>query len=273
MNDEPTSSTAATRPHGMFAKIALDFPDDPKVINAGFIAELVYVRCTLYAKAARTDGVINRARLKRWLAGIPGKPDKHMAALVAVGLVEIHDEGWNIPLKVWCRWNKTADEIAEESQTKSTAGTKGNHVKHHVEKGVTHPGCRWCLAEHSHSASKVLAEPSQTPRTSSLEVETETEVETDSLSSSNGSSSVAPDPIDDMDSIINRIIKECAAIRTSKKRPDDPVAYHEAIVTQMQANERAAIAELLVAKPYMRTQHDKAAAWHELARTQNARTA
>ena len=76
-----------------------------------------------------------------------------------------------------------------------------------------------------------------------------------------------------MDSIINRIIKECAAIRTSKKRPDDPVAYHEAIVTQMQATERAAIAELLVAKPYMRTQHDKAAAWHELARTQNARTA
>lgn len=220
----------------MFAKIALDFPDDPKVINAGFIAELVYVRCTLYAKAARTDGVINRARLKRWLAGIPGKPDKHMAALVAVGLVEIHDEGWNIPLKVWCRWNKTADEIAEESQTKSTAGTKGNHVKHHVEKGVTHPGCRWCLAEPSHSASKVLAEPSQTPRTSSLEVETETEVETDSLSSSNGSSSVATNPTRREQIIAEhvRIAKALANDRGHTIRDDK--AWTGAIVTRVSAD-------------------------------------
>ena len=51
------------------------------------------------------------------------------------------------------------------------------------------------------------------------------------------------------------------------------LTLEENATTQMQATERAAIAELLVAKPYMRTQHDKAAAWHELARTQNARTA
>ncbi len=89
----------------------------------------------------------------------------------------------------------------------------------------------------------------------------------------NNSTPVDNSSIDDMDSMISRIITRCAAIRTDKKRPDNPTAYQAAIVADMQANERAAIAELLVAKPYMRTQHDKAAAWHELARTQNARTA
>lgn len=264
MNDEPTSSTAATRPHGMFAKIALDFPDDPKVINAGFIAELVYVRCTLYAKAARTDGVINRARLKRWLAGIPGKPDKHMAALVAVGLVEIHDEGWNIPLKVWCRWNKTADEIAEESQTKSTAGTKGNHVKHHVDKGVVVAGCRYCLAQASQGASEVLAERSQEPRKSSPETETETE--TYSPVVSHAVSSSAPPTIDDDGSIIASIVKRCAAIRTEAHRPSNPVAYQQSIETDMLASEREAIHALLVQRPFLKTQPDKAATRYELAR-------
>ena len=95
----------------LWSKLAVDFPDDPKVIVAGYAAELAYIRCTLRAKAAMTDGVIHRARVGRWLAGIPGRAEKHMAALVSAGLIETCDEGWRIPLEVWRKWNKTADEI------------------------------------------------------------------------------------------------------------------------------------------------------------------
>lgn len=175
--DEVT--TSVNRPRGLWAKVSLSFPDDPKVIEAGHCAELAYLRCTLLSKQHMTDGVVHRARAPRWLVGIPGDPVEHMDTLVRVGLMEATDDGWRIPEAVWCAWNLTAEEMAEQSDNKRAAAKKGNHVKYHVNKGKIDPDCPLCIAESSQNARSLRAVSSHDARTSLAKASPETETETE----------------------------------------------------------------------------------------------
>ncbi len=132
--------------NGLFAAISLDFPDDPKVIEAGPMAELAYIRCTIASKRLLTDGVIHRAQARRWLDGIPGDPAEHLNALVAVGLLEPHESGWCIPIDVWAKWNKLAADVQVTRNKQSEGGKKGNHERHHVKAGKYDPECPMCVA-------------------------------------------------------------------------------------------------------------------------------
>lgn len=40
--------------------------------------------------------------------------------------------------------NETAEEMTKRIESKSAGGKKGNHIKWHVKKNVTKPGCRFC---------------------------------------------------------------------------------------------------------------------------------
>lgn len=138
----------------LFAKVDVTFPDDPKVIEAGDLAELVYLRCVLRCKAHGSDGVIHRGRLARWLVGIRGKPEAHMATLVAVGLLCVHPEGWCIPPNAWGKWNLTATEVEAKRKKKADAAMKGNHDRWHVN-GKRSDSCPHCIAGASQDGSQV----------------------------------------------------------------------------------------------------------------------
>lgn len=94
----------------LYAPFDTQFPDDPKVIKAGYVAELVYIRCVLKCREALSDGVIDRARIDRWCVGIPN-PKKEAARLVKVGLLLLHPDGWQIPPDVWRKWNPLKAEV------------------------------------------------------------------------------------------------------------------------------------------------------------------
>lgn len=100
----------------LYAKIDCAFPEDPKVIEAGDIAELVYLRCVLKCRELLTDGVIHRVRLDRWTVGIRGKATVHAARLVEVGLWELHPDGWRIPHAVWAKWNPLASDVQDKRE-------------------------------------------------------------------------------------------------------------------------------------------------------------
>ena len=72
------------------------------------------------------------------------------------------------------------------------------------------------------------------------------------------------EPSPDDDGLINKIITRCAAHLADKRidKSGSSTGYVKSCITQMQRDERPAIAALLVAKPYMRTQPDKAADWY-----------
>jgi hypothetical protein len=107
---------------GLYAKVDVGFPDDPKTVEAGDLAELAYLRCVLRGRENLTDGVIDRRVLARWLAGIRGKPTSHMDKLVQVGLLEVHPDGWRIPHDAWVRWNPLKADVeakrAEDAERK-----------------------------------------------------------------------------------------------------------------------------------------------------------
>lgn len=103
----------------LYAKIDCSFPDDPKTVEAGDLAELAYVRCVLRARENLTDGVIDRRVVSRWLAGVRGKPATHLERLVSVGLLVEHPEGWRIPLSAWRRWNPLRAEVDEKREAEA----------------------------------------------------------------------------------------------------------------------------------------------------------
>ena len=102
----------------LYVKLSTAFPDDPKVIDAGPMAELVYVRAILKCRESLSDGVIHKARVRRWFAGIQA-PEKQLRRLVDVKLLETCDEGWRIPMQVWRDWNPTRDEVDEKREAEA----------------------------------------------------------------------------------------------------------------------------------------------------------
>ena len=78
----------------LFVQLATSLPDDPRLIEAGPMAELVYYRSIMRCRDALSNGVIHRARLD---AVVEAPLERQLNALVDVGLLEMHDDGWCIP--------------------------------------------------------------------------------------------------------------------------------------------------------------------------------
>ncbi len=114
---------------GIYAQFEVDMPDDPKIIEVGDLAELVYYRAIMRCREHLTDGVIDRRVVGRWFAGIRGKTPTHLAALVAVGLLLDHPDGWCIPPHVWTRRNptKAAVEAKRDAETERKRLWKERH--------------------------------------------------------------------------------------------------------------------------------------------------
>ncbi len=70
------------------------FPDHPKIDQAGPLAGWLYVCGLAYCNRQLTDGFIPKGTMPR-LSSVPS-PAKHAAALVAAGLWDIVEGGWQI---------------------------------------------------------------------------------------------------------------------------------------------------------------------------------
>lgn len=144
----------------LYAKIDCSFPDDPKVIEAGPMAELLYLRMVLHCREHLTDGVVNRAHLSRIATGLRTK-DALVRRLLDTKLLEEHQDGWRIPVRVWRRWNPTKAAVAKAAAVKSEAGTLGNHERWHQSN--PNPNCPLCIAnasQHATNGHRTIIAPS-----------------------------------------------------------------------------------------------------------------
>lgn len=129
----------------LFVKLDAEYASDPKLLEAGPLAELLYVRSLCFCKRTLVDGFIRERQLAVIAVGIPS-PSKHAAALVEVGAWERVDGGWQVA--AWLKRNKSARQIAEEREAKRAASLLANHTQHHVGKGKKpSPRCELCRAE------------------------------------------------------------------------------------------------------------------------------
>ena len=127
---------------GLYAQLSCGLPDKPEIIDAGPEAELVYYRAILRSRAQLTDGVIDRRLVARWFAGIR-RPTAHLDRLTELGMIELHEAGWCIPITVWQSWNPTQSDVDVARQRKIEAGAAGNHKRWHTESDPN-PKCRHC---------------------------------------------------------------------------------------------------------------------------------
>ena len=112
---------------GTYAPLATHYYDDPKIIEAGEDAELLYVRMLSFAAGhPEQEGFVPDpiARKRLALSGTfvgTGKrpetvlevdPETVLEHLAKVGLIAREDDGWRI--LSWLKWNRSADEIERD---------------------------------------------------------------------------------------------------------------------------------------------------------------
>jgi len=131
----------ARRIPGEFVPCDVNLANDPRVMRAGALAELLFRRANEYAKRNDRDGDIESVELGVIAFGIPGNPHKLAAALVGEGLWRETDTGWIIA--AFLKWNMSQAEQAQERERKRLGALKTNHKKgqHTPDR---HPDCPDC---------------------------------------------------------------------------------------------------------------------------------
>lgn len=126
----------------LYVPLDVDYASDDKLIEAGPLAELLYVRGLAFCKRTMNDGHIRRSQLAAVGLGIPGAP-KHAQRLVDVGAWTATPHGWKVT--AWLKRNKSAAQIKTESETKKANSALANHRRWHVgsdkEPSLSCPHC------------------------------------------------------------------------------------------------------------------------------------
>lgn len=154
--------------HNLYVPLDVDYAADEKVLAAGPMAELLYVRSLAFAKRTLSDGLIRTAQLPLVGINIPNLA-RCSDKLVEVGLWVFADDGWLIV--GWTKRNKSAQTVRSESEQKRLASQKANHDRWHSD-GKVSARCPFCDPIRIGSGL----------RPESTEPKPETEPETDSRS-------------------------------------------------------------------------------------------
>jgi len=126
---------------GLYVPLDVNYADDDKIIAAGPLGELLYVRALAFVKRADADGHIRANQLPAIALRIP-RWRQHADRLVELGLWEVDGDGWFI--SAWFKRNQAASEL---HHAKSEAGLIGNHRRWHLlPTGNPSPDCKFCVA-------------------------------------------------------------------------------------------------------------------------------
>jgi hypothetical protein len=109
---------------GLFIKLDVDFWDHPKIVQAGVMAGVLYLRMSAYCMQHTTDGFVPAAQLPRFALPATGKLT---AALVDVGLIEPAIGGWMVPGYV--ERYASAAELEHRRQASVENGRKGGRPR------------------------------------------------------------------------------------------------------------------------------------------------
>lgn len=172
-----------TRIPDMFVPLAVNYPRDRAIRRAGPEAELVFIRALVFLKGTKTDGFLADFDLDAAMVGIkPAWVTRAVAALVKAELWTVVEDGWQV--RSWAKWNATQTEIAEDREAKREGGTKGNHKKWHVDRGIVNPKCSLCVPDRS--SDRYSESDSDRYRIAEIEREVEGEIEREASSSHPG---------------------------------------------------------------------------------------
>jgi hypothetical protein len=119
----------------LWVKLSVDYYNDPKIVTAGPLAELLFVRGLAYAKKTN-DPTIPRVMVPRLAIGIEADPTTLASCLVNEGLWTEGDGGFTIT--AWETW-----QVNATNQGQSAGGTLAMHNRWHKHtRSSTCPHCQ-----------------------------------------------------------------------------------------------------------------------------------
>lgn len=99
-----------------WVKLDATYVEDDKVMAAGALAELVFVRSIAYCRRRFTDGVIKPAAIPSLTLGVPEDSATLVEALVTNRLWAVHPDGWVVVN--YEAWQLTTEKLAAEAERK-----------------------------------------------------------------------------------------------------------------------------------------------------------
>lgn len=100
----------------VWVKLDATYVEDEKIMAAGALAELVFIRSIAYCRRRFTDGVIKPGAIASLTLGVPETPATLVEALVANGLWVVHPDGWEV--LNFAVWQLTTTKLAIEAERK-----------------------------------------------------------------------------------------------------------------------------------------------------------
>ena len=119
----------------LYVQLDTNWPDNPKIIRAGWEAAGVHSAIMCLAKRLERDGWVDRALLARM-----GVSDAVLAVLAAEELIEVN--GTQVRPWDWLERNPSQAAIVARRAAKAEGGRRGNHTK--WEHPGTYESCPKC---------------------------------------------------------------------------------------------------------------------------------
>lgn len=222
---------------GLYVKIDVEYASDEKMIAAGPLGELLYIRSLAFCKKnPTTDGRISTHQLATVGIGIPNLK-KHAARLTEVGAWNVTKTGWVI--SAWLKRNRSSADIQAQLKMAADLGEQGNHKRWHTgPDGKPSPKCAICVANHRvppsgnpiGGSSPKEEEEEETKEETETEEKPKTEPKENSSSSALNSTEPVDNPEAEEDGFVVRLAMDIVADKiTAARRPDDAFAYRRRI--------------------------------------------
>jgi hypothetical protein len=154
-----------------FAQVDVHYLEDDRILDAGDAWQLHFA-AILACKRNLSDGTITRRQLVRVAPESVPDVAPMIDTLIRVGL--FIDRGNLIEIEGWSNWNNSADEV----ETMSKGGVKGNHLRHHVNRSVWGKSCAICKEQKTRGLS-LPESPTDRPPSRREDVDTDEDLDPD----------------------------------------------------------------------------------------------
>ena len=102
----------------VWVKLDATYVEDEKIMAAGALAELVFIRSIAFCRRRVTDGDLSPGAVRGLMLGVPGDPTEIVAALVTHGLWDACDQGFSV--RNYAEWQQTRTKLDSEAERKRT---------------------------------------------------------------------------------------------------------------------------------------------------------
>lgn len=108
----------------LFIAVSTSFYQDPKMLEAGDGAMLLYLKGLAYSKEHLLDGYVPVTSLQLF-GGKFRETRANADRLVSAGLWEETEGGWRVPYDRWCAWQTTKEQVEDLRAKRAAAGRAG----------------------------------------------------------------------------------------------------------------------------------------------------